>query len=162
MEGACSANMVCARGTVCSCPLVALLHPTCLPGLSLFTMVRCCLMHTICLPTSAVVRVYCLYSLRTSATHERFCAAEDSSTNLYADFCRAGGVMDSCGADRVTQTFIECGTAVAMLYFVIICAMLVYKLRVFNGLPYDKIQAAIVFYRVQVLFLTHGCITTHA
>lgn len=63
--------------------------------------------------------------------------------------------MQACGPDRTTQIFIECGTAVAMLYFVMICAMLVYKLRVFNGLPYDKAQAAIVFYRVQVLSYLH-------
>lgn len=72
-------------------------------------------------------------------------------TASFASFCESGGFREACGADRTTEIFVECGTAVAMLYFVMVCAMLVYKLRVFNSLPYDKAQAAIVFYRVQVI-----------
>ena len=47
---------------------------------------------------------------------------------------------------------IDVMVALALLYFLITCGILLVKLRALNSLPYDRYQGAIVFYRLQVLY----------
>lgn len=49
-------------------------------------------------------------------------------------------------------TGIDVMVALALLYFLITCGILLVKLRALNSLPYDRYQGAIVFYRLQVLY----------
>ena len=71
----------------------------------------------------------------------------------FVEFCEGGGVT-ICKTDEITQICVDCAVALALTYFAVTCCVLVYKLKVFNSLPYDKSQAAIVFYKVQVSFHT--------
>ena len=78
------------------------------------------------------------------------CNAEPKTSQLFTDFCQSGGIVSSCSIGATTQIYVDCAVAVAFLYFAVTCFLLMRKLRVFNSLPYDKTQSAIVFIRLQV------------
>ncbi len=64
--------------------------------------------------------------------------------------CAGDGFVTGCTSDTPTTVGIDLAVAFALVYFLIICAILLYKLRALNSLPYDKCQGEIVFYRLQV------------
>lgn len=67
--------------------------------------------------------------------------------------CKAGGTVPQCKADRTTKISIDMIVAVAILYFALTCYILIYKLRKYKKQPYEEIQVAVVFYRLQVTML---------
>lgn len=67
--------------------------------------------------------------------------------------CKAGGTLPKCRADRTTKISIDMIVAVAILYFALTCYILIYKLRKYKKQPYEEIQVAVVFYRLQVTML---------
>ena len=67
--------------------------------------------------------------------------------------CKAGGTLPKCRADRTTKISIDMIVAVAILYFALTCYILMYKLRKYKKQPYEEIQVAVVFYRLQVTML---------
>ena len=67
--------------------------------------------------------------------------------------CKAGGTLPKCRADRTTKISIDMIVAVAILYFALTCYILIYKLRKYKRQPYEEIQVAVVFYRLQVTML---------
>lgn len=64
--------------------------------------------------------------------------------------CLAGGYAPSCLANEQTRDGIFCTAAMGIVYFIVTCYILLYKLRQFRKLPYAEIQVAVVFYRLQV------------
>jgi len=75
-------------------------------------------------------------------------AAESQQEASYIPFCESG-VSDTCDTDGLTRKTIDLLVAFVLVYFGVICCILVYKLKMFNSLPYSTAQAAIVFYRFQ-------------
>ena len=75
-------------------------------------------------------------------------AAESQQDASYIPFCEVG-VSRTCDTDGLTRTTIDLLVAFVLVYFGVICCILVYKLKTFNGLPYSRAQAALVFYRFQ-------------
>ena len=68
-----------------------------------------------------------------------------------AQLCKAGQTRPNCRADRATKISIDLIVAVAILYFALTCYILMYKLRLYKKQPYEEIQVAVVFYRLQVI-----------
>lgn len=75
-------------------------------------------------------------------------AAEARQDDDFVPFCESGGIS-TCDTDGLTRTSIDLLVAFALVYFGVICCILVYKLKMFNRLPYSRAQAALVFYRFQ-------------
>ena len=64
--------------------------------------------------------------------------------------CGEFGANVGCNSPRVMAIGIDVMVALALMYFLITCGILLVKLRSLNSLPYDRYQGAIVFYRLQV------------
>lgn len=64
--------------------------------------------------------------------------------------CAGNGFVEGCSADTATTVAIDLAVAFAVVYFLVTCSILLYKLRALNTLAYDKYQGQIVFYRLQV------------
>ncbi len=75
-------------------------------------------------------------------------AAESQQDDSFVPFCEDGGIR-TCDKDRLTRISVDLLIAFVLAYFGVICCILVYKLKMFNSLPYSRAQAAIVFYRFQ-------------
>lgn len=76
-----------------------------------------------------------------------------SQSELYSESiqpCMMGIDMPGCGADKPTNVAINVLVAAAILHFIAILSILLWKLRSFRSLPYAQIQVAVVFYRLQV------------
>lgn len=71
--------------------------------------------------------------------------------------CKTGGTLPKCRADRTTKISIDMIVVVAILYFALTCYILMYKLRKYKKQPYEEIQVAVVFYRLQVTCLASPC-----
>ncbi len=88
-------------------------------------------------------------------------AAESQQEASFVPFCESG-VSSTCDTDGLTRVTIDLLVAFVLVYFGVICCILVYKLKMFNSLPYSRAQAAIVFYRFQARhpLITCSCQTT--
>lgn len=71
--------------------------------------------------------------------------------------CESGGSVKNCRADRATKISIDMMVAVAILYFTLTCGILTKKLRQYKKMPYEQIQVAVVFYRLQVEPVPRSC-----
>jgi len=76
-----------------------------------------------------------------------------NSIETVVQLCKAGRTLPKCRADRTTKISIDMIVAVAILYFALTCYILIYKLRKYKKQPYEEIQVAVVFYRLQVTVL---------
>ena len=88
-------------------------------------------------------------------------AAESQQEASYIPSCESG-VSSICDVDGLTRTTIYLLVAFVLIYFGVVCCILVYKLKMFNRLPYSRAQAALVFYRFQARhpLITCNCQTT--
>ena len=68
------------------------------------------------------------------------------------ELCGEFGANNGCVTPRPMGIGIDVMVAVALVYFLITCGILLVKLRALNSLPYDRYQGAIVFYRLQVSY----------
>lgn len=74
-------------------------------------------------------------------------------------YCQAGGFDGQgarCNVDRATQIIVDVIVALAVLYFVVTCILLLSKLRSYRKLPYTFVQVGLVYNTLQVelAFLT--------
>ncbi|DBB14802.1 TPA: hypothetical protein ACH3X3_004411 [Trebouxia sp. C0006] len=80
-------------------------------------------------------------------------AVESQQEASYIPSCESG-VSSICDVDGLTRTTIYLLVAFVLIYFGVVCCILVYKLKMFNRLPYSRAQAALVFYRFQLRLRT--------
>ncbi|DBA97089.1 hypothetical protein WJX77_003952 [Trebouxia sp. C0004] len=76
------------------------------------------------------------------------------SIETVVQLCKTGGALPECRADRTTKISIDMIVVVAILYFALTCYILMYKLRQYMKQPYEEIQVAVVFYRLQLRLRT--------
>lgn len=105
---------------------------------------RCKLRCSVCTCVHHLCLTLCATQLAWS--HALCAAAAAAAYPLCGDF----GANSGCKTPPTIS--IDVMVALALLYFLSICTILLVKLRALNSLPYDRYQGAIVFYRLQVLY----------
>ena len=81
------------------------------------------------------------------------------------DYCIAGGYNGQfarCNVDRATQITIDVIVALAVLYFVVTCILLLSKLRSYRKLPYTFVQVGLVYNTLQANFLAPASVVRMA
>ena len=72
------------------------------------------------------------------------------------EYCNGGGFNGQgarCNVDRATQITVDVIVALAVLYFVVTCILLLSKLRSYRKLPYTFVQVGLVYNTLQASFL---------
>ena len=83
--------------------------------------------------------------------HTFLCAADQygydecvHNTPEYTEFA-------SCSIDRATAIIVDFIVAIALLYFIATCVLLLSKLRSYRKQPYTSVQVGLVYNTLQVL-----------